>query len=157
MIDLDTVQVVRVNETTLVNTGKRKGQPTNLIHEVTYSDGSVMFRCSTCGKEWAKWNSVFAHRASHSPNRAAGLASSSAKNRAHALARQRVRKAEALLAAAQDLASDIIGNPDGEVPNVILGELAELRDALEEERKARKKAEGDLKKIRSLLTPATPS
>lgn len=140
---LDNLQVVRVNETTVMNTGIRAGQPTNLIHEVTYSDGSVAYRCSTCGKEFPRWNQVFAHRASHSTH--------VRKNVKDSVTKKRLSKANAILVLAQELTASYIEDPVDAAPST---EIESLKAELAEERHLRKKAESDLKKIRSLLSPS---
>lgn len=49
--------------------GKGKGTATKTILEVLYSDGSIVYRCVTCEKEYETFGSCMAHRSSHTPRK----------------------------------------------------------------------------------------
>lgn len=135
---MDNVQVVSVSHETTVPTGARAGSKTSLILEVKYSDGSVMYRCSTCGKEFPKWTSTFAHRSSHSETKSATWT--------HKREEKSLRSKLVLIGTLVDEVLSLLES--GASPS----EIDTLNAILDEERKARKKAETDLRRIRSLLS-----
>jgi len=152
VIILENLQVRSINTTTLVQTGVRAGQPTNLIHEVTYTDGSVMYRCSTCGKEFPKWASVFAHRASHSDKRDETRAKQSRSAHKRGETRRRAKMMDELVKIANDIHEEFILNGgDADAFNPLTEEVERLRMLLAEETVARKKAEREIKQIRKVL------
>lgn len=125
--------IVEVKPTTIVPMGGGKGTETSKIQEVLYSDGSIAYRCAQCEKEFPRWVSTFAHIAVHG-KQTAKASGKSADSRNKQIDR-------------------IIEMIDGLRNGPVDHKVAELTAALDAERKARRKAESDLKKIRSLLNP----
>lgn len=131
-------RVVEVQESRMP-WGYAKGKPCKPILEVLYDDGSVMYRCADCGYERETFQSVFAHRSRKHP-------------------RPRVDNpkvgrldAQGALKILSEAVEETISRAD---VRALERKIERLESRLAESQKARRRAEGDLNRIRAALSGA---
>lgn len=129
-------RVVEVQESRMPF-GYAKGKPCKPILEVLYDDGSVMYRCADCGYERETFQSVFAHRSRKHP-----------RNEPTKAGRLDAQGALKILSEAVE---ETVSRAD---IRALERKIQRLESRLAESQKARRRAEGDLNRIRAALSGA---
>lgn len=135
--------------------GAQAGEPVPVILHVRYSDGSEQFRCIVCNKEFDTFGSCWAHKTHHTRDPLSyqhQRFGSIASKRGQATLQGAIEAI--LIKAIPDIANNIAEAIAGDTtPQLaaLIEQNADLRERLDEERKARQKIERDLSKIRKLF------
>lgn len=135
--------------------GIRPGDQTANVLFVIYSDGSNGYRCLVCEKEFDKFSSCYAHWTHHNRTKESyQWDRKAARNKSRPSPTRHDAIVAVLIDNSHDLAWDI-ENMIAETSDVLVSSLYEqidtLKAKLDEERKARTKAEKDLNRIRNLF------
>lgn len=121
--------------------GRNKGRDCSTINELSYSDGSVSFRCTDCEYERDNFLSVMSHRNKHR----------TVKRQSPGTAK-RTKNLKAVQDAIRVISDAVFDSPENQATiDELQRKIARLEQRLAESQKARRKAEGDLNRIKSAL------
>jgi hypothetical protein len=137
--------------------GLHKGEQSDRVNLVTYSDGTLAYACSICNKEYEKFGSVWAHYPHHNRDKASyqhAARNNGGYNKKDPLqSMQRLIKNsldEYIIDISNDLAAVLVGSSESATVK-LQQEIDDLRVKHAQERALRIKAEKDLAKIRNLF------
>lgn len=138
--------------------GIKQGAPSDKIFLVTYSDGSLAYRCVTCAKEFPTFNGAWGHITHHGRTKESYLHDGRSlprkrKPKDPLIAMQQIIKKELdtyIIDLSNDLAAALIGTSESASLKA-QQEIDDLRIKLAEEHALRVKAEKDLAKIKNLF------
>lgn len=136
--------------------GIAKGEPSDKIYLVTYTDGSVAYRCVTCSKEFPTFHGTWGHITHH------GRTPESYKHDGRSLPKSKKINTSTIESIVKRILTESINDTAKDVSDALTGvsesavtelqqELDSIRAKYDEERGRRVRAEKDLAKIKNLF------